>query len=85
MSKGSQRRLALISRGENDLRWDLALGVITMDVFTIKMKGIKTKTLGTCGRCIDGLLVGVEYSVTCRLDSSKHHSHDSCEKFREDK
>ena len=41
MSKGSQRRPTLISREEEILRWDLALGVITMDVFTMKMRDIK--------------------------------------------
>ncbi len=46
MSKGSKRRPRLISREENDLRWQLALGAITMDVFTMKMRDIKTKMKG---------------------------------------
>ena len=91
MSKGSHRRKCLISREEETLRWDLALGVITMDVFTIKMKDVKAQKNphGVCGQCIDGLMVGEtifqpNYKITCRIDSTIHHQWDACAKFRED-
>lgn len=86
MSKSSQRRRCLISREEETLRWDLALGAITMDVFTMKMNDLDAKVnpKGVCGQCKDGLLIGDNYLVTCQSDFSVHHRHDSCENFRKD-
>ncbi len=85
--KGSQRRSCLISREEETLRWQLVQGEITYREFykaLCKLDPDKVKTLGACGRCVDGLLTGENYSVVCRLDSSNHHQYDLCEKFRED-
>ena len=84
--KGSKRRPALISCAEEDLRWQLVQGEITYREFyktMCKLDPDKAKTLGTCGQCADGLLVGYNYSVVCRLDLSNHHRHDLCENFRE--
>ena len=87
MSKGSTRRKCLISRAEEELRWKLVKGEITYREFykaMYKLDPDKAKTLGTCGRCADGLLVGKNYSVTCRLDLSNHHQYDLCEHYKED-
>ena len=92
MGKGSQRRLALISRGENDLRWALALGKITYAEWAAGMADLEAQKnpRGVCGQCIDGLMVGEitfqpNYKITCRIDSTIHHQWDTCAKFREDK
>ncbi len=87
MGKTSKRRPCLINRAEESLRWQLAQGEVTYREFykaMCKLNPDKAKTLGTCGRCVDGLLVGENYSVTCQLDSSNHHQHDLCMLFRQD-
>lgn len=40
---------------------------------------------GVCGHCLDGLKVGLNYEITCRIDNSVHHQWDTCSKFREEK
>ncbi len=77
MSKGSTRRRCQVSRVEEDLRWDLALGKITLAQFYG----------GVCSNCKDGLMTDSEqdYGITCRHDSTVHHQWYSCEKFQEDK
>lgn len=41
MGKGSQRRPCLVSRDEEELRWDLALGKITQRTFDRKMRKLE--------------------------------------------
>lgn len=41
MGKGSQRRKCLISREEESLRYDLALGKITFEEWVIGMQKLK--------------------------------------------
>lgn len=41
MSKGSARRPRQISREEEDLRWNLAYGKITLAEFTGKIRGLR--------------------------------------------
>lgn len=87
MSKGSARRPRLISRQEEELRWKLVKGEINYREFykiMIELDPDKAKTLGVCSQCKNGLLVGRNYLVVCRLDSSKHHRYDLCEKFIRD-
>ena len=90
MGKGSTRRKCQVSRVEEDLRWALALGNITMKEFKIGMEaaglGNVTSKDGVCGNCLDGMLADPEgnYRVTCRLDSTTHHQWDTCGKFREE-
>ena len=76
MGKGSKRRQCQISREEESLRWDLALGKITLAEFYG----------GVCGNCLDGMLADPEgnYKVTCRHDNTTHHQWDTCERFREE-
>ncbi len=77
--KGSKRRPALISRAEEDLRWALVTGEIKLARFYAVRNRIGLgKSPVSCGQCIDGLLVGENYSVICRLDNSKKLRSDSC-------
>lgn len=84
--KGSTRRICLISREEEDLRWRLIQGEITLARFYAVKKRIESRKLRVpCSQCIDGLLVGENYSVICRLDDSKKLRSDSCYLAVEDK
>ena len=92
MGKTSKRRPCQVSRVEEDLRWALAMGNITLKKFRVGMKAaglgnITSKDTGTCAQCKDGLMTdtGCDYSITCRIDSTIHHQWDTCEKFREEK
>lgn len=86
MSKGSQRRKCLISREEESLRWDLALGKITIEKFHTcrqQLKAVK-ESLGICSNCINGLMIELNYKIRCRITNEIHGQWDTCTKFRED-
>ena len=75
--KGSKRRRCQISREEETLRWDLALGKITLAEFYG----------GVCGNCLDGLMTDTprrNYEITCRNTGKIHHQWHTCAKFKED-
>lgn len=50
MSKGSQRRPSFISRQEEGLRWDLAMGYITRADFDRRYKELEKRGLITRGK-----------------------------------
>ncbi len=91
MGKTSKRRPCLISREEEALRWDLALGKITFAEWFAGMQMIKqkkdSKLKGACGNCIDGLMTcpNHDYKITCHATGEIHSPHYTCTKFREDK
>ncbi len=79
MSKGSKRRRCLVSRAESDLRWALVKGEVSLARFYAVKKRIESgKTPVPCSQCMDGLLIGENYSVICQLDDSKKLRSDSC-------
>ena len=87
MGKTSKRRPCLISREEETLRWDLALGKITYMEWVTGMAALEAQKnpCGVCGQCIDGLMVGPDYKITCRSTNEVHSQWHTCAKFREDK
>ena len=87
MGKGSTRRKCLTSREEETLRWDLALGKITLKQYEDGMDKLeyKVNSTGYCFKCKDGLMVGQDYDIVCRKDTTVHSRYDTCSKFREDK
>lgn len=86
MGKDSARRKCLISREEEDLRYGLALGYITFEEWFIGMQKLKAAkdSKGVCGQCKDGLMVGPDYEITCRITNELHDQRHTCAKFRED-
>ncbi len=90
MSKTSKRRPCLISREEETLRYDLALGKITFEKWFVGMQMIKqkknSKLKGSCGNCIDGIMTcpNHDYKITCRITNKTYSPHHTCRLFRED-
>ncbi len=83
--KGSMRRPCLISHEEETVRWALVTGEISLARFYAVKKRIESgETPVLCSQCIDGLLIGENYSVVCRLDNSKKLRSDSCYLATED-
>jgi len=88
MSKGSTRRKCLISREEESLRWDLALGKISYKEWVEGMGNIEARKnpKGICGNCKDGLMTcpDHDYKITCRITNKTYSPHHTCRLFRED-
>ncbi len=87
MSKGSTRRKCQVSREEEQLRWKLALGKITMQQFCDEMDGVKLMptSTGICAQCKHGATVGPDYKIMCLVITGIHGPYHTCPSFEEEK